>query len=347
MGLDADRLLEPVIWRKLVQSLVRHASIETLSNVGRQLDLGRLYFKQALLITALCPRLRILDLHFSIRKEDDGDEPAASIDLSDAATSLELIDAATSLGLIDAATPPSLVEPATSPGVIGAAIFMLHAAKSTHHLPMRIRPVGFQAIRKVSIHGAKAPGPQLPAFAPVFLLQSVSSIYMRDLNTSYGIWQSQADLHDYFSGCWYSRGSAVQHLFFEGAVGPGTEDALTKLISCPQTLKSVIFKDCRFDGFEQVVHDLVDFISNTLETMIFGGDTNRLNGDPSTRISKVRWENVAGLKSIRALTVDVLDMFPAGSRRSIIERAFAGESHERFLQRFTSTIPRTVETLIF
>ncbi|KAK3715106.1 hypothetical protein LTR37_007316 [Vermiconidia calcicola] len=81
--------------------------------------------------------------------------------------------------------------------------------------------------------------------------------------------------------------------------------------------------------------------------MIFAGDTSQLQGEPSTRICKFRWENLAGLESIRVLTVDLLDMFPAGSRRSIIEREFAGENHEQFLQRFTSSIPRTVETLIF
>ncbi|KAK3715107.1 hypothetical protein LTR37_007317 [Vermiconidia calcicola] len=88
MGLDADRLLEPVIWRNLVQSLMEHASIATIGNVARELEQGSLCFKQALLITALCSRLRTLDLHFYKREEDVGEEPATSLGLIGAAINL-------------------------------------------------------------------------------------------------------------------------------------------------------------------------------------------------------------------------------------------------------------------
>ncbi len=139
--------------------------------------------------------------------------------------------------------------------------------------------------------------------------------------------------------------SHVTQLYFKQASGNNVADFIERMIQTAPELTSIIFHDCSFARFNMVVRALHSIKSGYgLRRLIFSGNNSDITTDNNAQ--SLFGSALEGLYSLQVLTVDPLDMLPAGSRRSIIEMEYGHETPQESASRFARSIPSSLEVLI-
>ena len=154
---------------------------------------------------------------------------------------------------------------------------------------------------------------------------------------------------EHFNGshdCPEIRNTSLQHLFFDCCSDTVTGARIDAIIKPFKALRSMVLTDSNFLDVDLCKQTLFDNCGSTLESFVFTG--SRHDTFPNRQLPvEPGWDNLAKLQVIRTLTVDVLEMFPCGSRRSIVEKTYGHETIEETQRRFVRSLPTTLETLIF
>ncbi|KAK3048857.1 hypothetical protein LTR09_009752 [Extremus antarcticus] len=218
---------------------------------------------------------------------------------------------------------------------LAGLLLLLSSQESSASLA--IWPPGLQTLRKLVLHGSDArypfPNTDLAphTVASFFLLPTISTVHLTKMR-----WEAR---HQPIAS--NHPPSAVRHTILEHVQGPAANEVVNQLIAMAPNLTSLFLRACSFDGGNVCEPDLP---CHQLERVVFDGRADSLSefyhhlGFP--------WNHLAAMKAIKILTLDVLDMMPCSTRRSMVEVKYKGEGREEFLQRFVDSIPPTLEVLM-
>jgi hypothetical protein len=267
--------------------------------------------KEAAIVPLLCPQLQFLSLGCS--------------------------------GLISVVRNPDQRTWTSTAGFIAQVILSYHAGPRTNFTPDRMWCQPLRTLKEVALHGETGQSIEPQVVVPFFLLPSIAAVHVRNL--SFNPYGGSAFLFAPRRP-WSPGTSTVQHLYLDGAILHQNCDYIQIFITTSRSLRSVFLKDCSFENFGLLLQKLSETHGDRLDTLIYGGRSRGIARDDDDSIEGLRWDCLTQMKALRILTIDVLDIIAANTRRTKIERLFRHESPEQFIQRFYNTIPRTVEVLI-
>jgi hypothetical protein len=220
-------------------------------------------------------------------------------------------------------------------------ISKLYPPSRNASLPASVFSSGLQSLRRLTISGNYFNYIHASDIAPCFLLPSIEIIqllHMADHTPDITLEHHQS----WKSPSWRGQ-SGLKTLLLKKAGGNWVAKHISALISLCAGLETIIFNDCHFPMFDNVVVDLAEQHGATLQTLAFFGDVRRLRAHNGVKFS---WDLLPSFQAMKIVTVDVLDMIPSGSRRSPIEARYQDESQSEFFQRFVDSVPKSLEVLI-
>ena len=186
------------------------------------------------------------------------------------------------------------------------------------------------------------------SIAPLFLLPKIESIYTRGLS----YWGDDYDVdyrNDHPGFSLAARSSTIQNLFFEDAHEGDVQHAIMKMVDAAKSLKSIVFKKCKFDDFDILVGKLGRQHGESLEDLVYI-DNEELRG---YRCQSFRPEHIHGLSNIRTITLEMDDVRLESLYRCETAECANGMSgnvgsYEEFVQLVSEElVPSGLETLIF